>query len=95
MLRTRQVAARDRMAIIARILELSKDGGINKTRIMYGVGLSFGQLKQYLALLEHNALLSYNQTLNTYNTTDKGFIFLRNFALLNGMLQGAEIQTVQ
>lgn len=52
-------------------------------------------MKQYLALLQFNALLSYNQTLNVYNTTDKGFIFLQKFALLDGMLQSAGIRTVR
>lgn len=89
------MAARDRISIIAKILELAKDGGVNKTRIMYGACLSYGQMKQYLALLQFNALLSYNQTLNVYNTTDKGFIFLQKFALLDGMLQSAGIRTVR
>jgi predicted transcriptional regulator len=83
---------RDRTEIIAQILEVAKDGGTMKTKIMYAVGLSFNQLKEYLALLEDNALLLYNDGLKIYKTTDKGFVFLQSYSQINNMLTPTKLE---
>lgn len=48
-----------------------------KTRIMYTSFLSYGQLQEYLSMLISNNLISFDKTLQTYSTTEKGLIFLR------------------
>jgi predicted transcriptional regulator len=83
---------RDRIEIIAQILDIAKDGGAKKTKIMYTAGLSYGQLKEYLALLEHNSLLLYNHTLKVYKTTDKGFAFLQSYMQISRMLEPPKIE---
>jgi predicted transcriptional regulator len=69
---------RDRLYIIAEILEIAKEG-ILKTQIMYRANLSFAQLNDYLRfMLRINLLekISENDK-ERYETTDKGIDFLQ------------------
>lgn len=86
---------RDRTEIVASILETAKDGGVNKTKIMYKAGLSHGQLKEYLTSLELNNLLSYNDRLKIYRTTDKGFAFLQIYVQLDNLLGATKIEVTE
>jgi predicted transcriptional regulator len=58
------------------ILE-SANGGATKTKIMYKAFLSYVQLKEYLAVLEKNGLLEYEDGMRSYRTTEKGIRLLR------------------
>ncbi|MEP0825740.1 MAG: hypothetical protein HRF40_09655 [Nitrososphaera sp.] len=78
---------RSRTEIVSEILEVAKGDGVSKTRIMYGAYLSFSQLKEYLSLLLHNGMLSYNKTDKRYRITQKGHEFLRAHQSIEGMLQ--------
>jgi predicted transcriptional regulator len=89
------VPIRDRTEIVAGILETAKDGGVNKTKIMYRAGISHGQLKEYLTSLELNGLLSYNGILKIYRTTDKGFAFLQIYAQLNELLRETKLEVTE
>ena len=53
---------RDRMDIISRILDAAANGrsGATKTKMMYNAFLGYSQLKEYLAILTDNDLLSYD-----------------------------------
>ncbi len=77
---------RSRTEIVSEILELAKEDGINKTKIMYGAYLSFSQLKEYLNLLLYNGMLSYNKGTNKYRTTEKGMDFLKAHQYIDDML---------
>ena len=83
---------RSRTEIATAILE-SAVGGNTKTKIMYRAFLSYAQLKEYLAVLEENGLLSYDKSSHVYKTTQKGMQFLKVSSSLQvlseGMLQGA------
>ena len=58
------------------ILEAA-NGGATKTKIMYKAFLSYVQLKEYLAVLERNGLLEYEDEMRSYRTTEKGIRLLR------------------
>jgi len=55
----------------------SANGGATKTKIMYKAFLSYAQLREYLALLVANELLSYDKRNELYRTTEKGHQFLK------------------
>jgi predicted transcriptional regulator len=67
---------RNRMDIVAIILE-SATGKVGKTKMMYNAFLSYNQLREYLAALQENGLLEYEQGSRTYKITDKGIHFLQ------------------
>ena len=79
---------RSRTDLIAQILE-SANGSATKTKIMYRSFLSYTQLKEYLALLVANELLTYDKRTELYKTTDKGHKFLQ---IYNQMGTLAEIK---
>jgi len=64
---------RSRSDIAEMILEAA-NGGATKTKIMYKAFLSYVQLKEYLAVLEKNGLLEYEDGMRSYRTTEKGII---------------------
>jgi predicted transcriptional regulator len=79
---------RHRTEIIAQILEVVSDGsdggeGITRTRIMYKAFLSYAQLKEYLTILTHNGLLSYDMDTQTFKVTEKGLRFLKAYGQLD------------
>lgn len=78
---------RSRTEIASRILE-SATGGTTKTKIMYRAFLSYAQLKEYLAMLEENGLMTYDKGEQTYKTTQKGLRFLDVTNSLQGMMEG-------
>ena len=67
---------RSRTDIVALILEAA-NSGITKTKIMYKAFLSYTQLKEYLATVEENGLLEYQEGEQIYKTTAKGIRFLK------------------
>ena len=63
------------------ILEAA-NGGATKTKIMYKAFLSFAQLKEYLAMLTQNGLISYEDS-QKYRTTEKGLRMLQIYNQIN------------
>ena len=68
---------RDRLDIIADILEVVRDGA-RKTRIMYMANLSYTLLTRYLTDVIDMDLVRIDDG-KTYELTDKGSNFLRKF----------------
>jgi predicted transcriptional regulator len=77
---------RNRIEIIAQILEVVNDGsgdgnggddGVPKTKIMYKAFLNYAQLKEYLTILTDNGLLSYDVGTQTFKTSKKALRFLK------------------
>ena len=66
---------RSRSDIAEMILDAA-NGGATKTKIMYKAFLSFSQLREYLAVLEKNGLIEYEDGMRAYRTTEKGIQFL-------------------
>jgi predicted transcriptional regulator len=71
---------RDRLYIIAEILDIAKDGAL-KTQIMYKANLSFAQLNTYLNLLLETNLLEKTKQgrKNIYKTTQKGIEYMQSY----------------
>ena len=71
---------RNRIEIIAQILEVVNDGsddGVTKTKIMYKAFLNYAQLKEYLTILTDKGLLSYDLGTQTFKTSKKALRFLK------------------
>jgi predicted transcriptional regulator len=87
---------RSRSDIVCQILEAAnEDGengeGITLTKIMYNVVLCNEQMKEYLALLIDGDLITYDSTMSTFKTTEKGLTFLQAYNHLDKMLKGQQI----
>lgn len=68
---------RSRTEIVTNILACANGNRATKTRIMYTSFLSYAQLKEYLAIVIENGLLSFEPASQTYQTTAKGLQFLK------------------
>jgi len=78
---------RDKLYIIAEILEIAKDG-VLKTQIMYRANLSFTQLNDYLSfMLEINLLgKSRKSGKDIYKSTERGLDFLQRYRQIAELL---------
>ncbi|MCW4045751.1 MAG: winged helix-turn-helix domain-containing protein [Candidatus Bathyarchaeota archaeon] len=78
---------RDKLGIIAQILEIAKDGTL-KTQVMYKANLSFVQLNEYLDYMLKTGLLEKLEVnkKEVYVATEKGSEFLQKHAELAIML---------
>ena len=79
---------RDKLGIIADIVEISKEGTL-KTQIMYKANLSFTQLNDYLAfMLNHNLIAqSIYDGREGYIATGQGLDFLQKHSELIRLLK--------
>lgn len=70
---------RDRTEIIRDILQTTRDEGVGvrKTKIMYSVFLSHGQVKDHLNVLIDNDLLDHDIANRKFRITEKGLSFLK------------------
>ncbi len=82
---------RDKLFIIAEILEIAKDGTL-KTQIMYRANLSFTQLNDYLSLMLKINLLKKNEENDKeiYRATSKGIDFLGRYHEITELLKTEE-----
>jgi predicted transcriptional regulator len=80
----RKMKYRSRTELASNILEAA-NGGATKTKIMYKSFLSYAQLKEYLAMLIRNDLVT-NDIEGIYRTTSKGIRFLETTRQLGGLL---------
>jgi predicted transcriptional regulator len=79
---------RDKLYIIAEILEIAKDS-VLKTQIMYRANLSFTQLNDYLRFMLKNELLEkiLQNDREVYKATKKGMIFLQSYREITELLK--------
>jgi predicted transcriptional regulator len=82
---------RDKLSIIAEILEIAKDGTL-KTQIMYRANLSFAQLNDYVKFMLKTGLINKFRAngKDVYETTEKGLEFLQRHFELTELLQENE-----
>ena len=82
---------RDRLYIIAEILDISKDG-VLKTQIMYKANLSFSQLNDYLKFLVNLNFLEAKEANGRiiYKTTEKGLRYLDNYKEILQLLKNTK-----
>jgi len=69
---------RNRLEIIADILNIAKDGA-RKTQIMYKGNLSYKLLTRYLREVVISGLVHVRENAKSYELTEKGQAFLRHF----------------
>lgn len=79
---------RDRLGIMAEIMEVSK-GGRLRTQIMYGVNLSFSQLREYLSFLTERGFLKVRveNRKRVYETTAKGIQYIESYREMSNLLR--------
>jgi predicted transcriptional regulator len=82
---------RDKLSIIAEILEIAKDGTL-KTQIMYRANLSFAQLNDYVKFMLKTGLINKFRAngKDVYEATEKGLEFLQRHLELTELLQEKE-----
>ncbi len=82
---------RDKLCIIAEILEIAKEGTL-KTQIMYKANLSFAQLNEYLKFMLKIQLIEkvISGGKDVYVATEKGLDFLQRQCELSEMLKTEE-----
>ncbi len=87
---------RDRLYIIAEILNVAKEGSL-KTQIMYSANLSFAQLNEYISFLLKMKLLGVNtdEAKTVYKTTGKGLKYLQNYEEIAQLLSKEEENPVK
>ena len=84
---------RNRTEIIFQILEVvngcrdDNNEGITLTKIMSKLFLGHEQMKEYLALLIEDGMLSYDSTMSTIKTTEKGLTFLQSYNKIDQILK--------
>jgi len=83
-----QQKRRDKLYIIAEILEIAKDG-ILKTQIMYRANLSFTQLNEYLKFMLKTNLVDriVENDKEIYKATQKGLEFLQRYREITELLK--------
>jgi predicted transcriptional regulator len=79
---------RDKLYIIAEILEIAKDGTL-KTQIMYKANLSFTQLNDYLGFMLRISLIdkTVENDREIYRATEKGLDFLQRYREISELLK--------
>ena len=82
---------RDKLSIIAEILEIAKEGTL-KTQIMYRANLSFAQLNDYVKFMLKTGLINKFRAngKDVYAATEKGIEFLQRHFELTELLQENE-----
>jgi predicted transcriptional regulator len=87
---------RNRTEIAIQILEVVSgcdhgDKGITQTKLISKLFLTHEQIKEYLMLLIEDDLLSYDSTMNTFKTTEKGLTFLQAYNQIDKILKEQQI----
>jgi predicted transcriptional regulator len=80
------MAKRISLEIMAEILSLCKQPQV-KTKVMYGVNLSWLMVEKYLSQLQSMGLLEVHRSLTRYATTQKGLKFVEKWSELVELLQ--------
>lgn len=90
-----QQKRRDRLNIIAEILEITQDCAL-KTQIMYRANLSFTQLNEYLDFMLRTRLLMKIVEENgkeSYKATKKGLKYLQLYYALISLLSSEKVDS--
>src|SRR5713226_9562406 len=68
----------------------SIESGATKTHIMFKAYMSYGQLKEYLKLLQERDLISYEQSSQLFHITEKGLLFMNAFEMISELVPRTE-----
>jgi predicted transcriptional regulator len=81
---------RSRTDIICQILEAANGNSATRSKMMYKAFLSYSQMKEYLTVLTANHLLSYDQEMHTFKTTEKGLRFLEIYNQIGDVMKALQ-----
>ena len=73
---------RTRTEIIATILQAAIGGGAKMQKLQYSAYMSYGMLKEYLAVLIESGLVKQDSKTRTFQTTPEGVEFLKTHSRL-------------
>jgi predicted transcriptional regulator len=76
---------RDKIDIIAQLLNAARSGA-TRTEMIYGVMITYGQLKEYLQMLTDNNLIRYDKAGQRFITTHKGYQFMETYEDLSKLI---------
>ena len=93
-----EVTNRSPTEITIQILEVvngyddgNNNEGLTQTTLVSKLFLSHEQMKEYLMLLIEDDLLSYDSTMRTFKTTEKGLTFLQSYNKIDQILKEHDI----
>jgi predicted transcriptional regulator len=69
--------------------------GATKTHIMYEAFLSYGQLKDYLRLLQERNLIKYEEDSRLYKITERGLRFMNAYDKISELVPSTEERNSQ
>ncbi|HJT09839.1 MAG TPA: DUF4364 family protein [Candidatus Nitrosotalea sp.] len=76
---------RSRTEIVSMILK-SASSGATTTKIMYKAYLSYSQMKEYLANMEKNELIRFEEGTRLYRVTEKGLKLMHLYEEISDMV---------
>ena len=85
------ISYRNKTDVAIQILETANGGGVTKYQISYEAFLNYSQLNEILPMLIENGLLSYESTMRTFKTTEKGLAFLQTYNQMNEVLMERQV----
>jgi predicted transcriptional regulator len=77
---------RNRIDIIAHLLNATHNGAATKTKIMRKAMISYGQLRKYLETMTHNGLIAYDNANQIFTITQKGYQFMEKYEDLSKLI---------
>jgi predicted transcriptional regulator len=87
---------RNRIDIIAHLLNAAHTGATTKTKIMRKAMISYGQLGNYLQMMTENGLIAYDNVNRRFMITEKGYQFMEMYEDLSKLIGSmATIVTVE
>jgi predicted transcriptional regulator len=80
----------ERLDVVKRILESTRNSGAPERRLMYGSYLTYMQIDDYLAAMETTGLVKYDRNTGTFKITAKGMDFLSSLKEMDYLLDSLE-----
>jgi predicted transcriptional regulator len=77
---------RNRLDIIAHLLNAAHNGAATKTKIMRKAIISYGQLGKYLDIMTENGLIVYDNANRIFTITQKGYQFMETYEDLSKLI---------
>jgi predicted transcriptional regulator len=77
---------RNRLDIIAHLLNAAHNDAATKTKIMRKAMISYGQLGKYLDIMTENGLIVYDNANRIFTITQKGYQFMETYEDLSKLI---------
>jgi predicted transcriptional regulator len=77
---------RNRIDLIAHLLNAAHTGATTKTKIMRKAMISYGQLGKYLQMMTENGLIAYDDANRRFMITQRGYQFMEMYEDLSKLI---------